>query len=120
MAVTERRRLWERRKKHSRKQLQSCERPLLTVYRSSKHIYALIADPVSGKTLVSVSTRSPQVRGGLKSTRDIEAAKKVGSAIAQIAMERDIREVVFNRNGFVFSGRIKAIADAAREAGLSL
>ncbi len=120
MAITERRRLWERRKLRSRKQLRACEHPLLTVYRSSKHIYAQIVDPLTGRTLAGASTRSPGVRDGLTSTSDVEAAKRVGSAIAQKALDQDIRQVVFNRNGFVFSGRVKAIADAAREAGLSL
>ncbi len=119
MAVTERRRLWERRKKRSRKQLQSCEQPLLTVYRSSKHLYAQIVDPLTGRTLASVSTRSPEVRGELESTKDLAAARKVGSAIAKRALDKDVKKVVFNRNGFVFAGRVKAIADAAREAGLS-
>ncbi|MEE8313151.1 MAG: 50S ribosomal protein L18 [Myxococcota bacterium] len=119
MPTNERKRLWERRKQRSRKQLRSCERPLLTVYRSSRHIYAQIVDPLSGRTLAGVSTRSPHLRGELTSTRDMAAASKIGAAIAQRALEKDIREVVFNRNGFVFSGRVKAIADAAREAGLS-
>ena len=120
MAITERRRLWERRKQRSRKQLRTCERPLLTVYRSSRHIYAQIVDPLTGRTLAGTSTRSPGLRGGLKSTSDVEAAKQVGSAIARKALDQDIQQVVFNRNGFVFSGRVKAVADAAREAGLSI
>jgi large subunit ribosomal protein L18 len=88
------------------------------VYRSSKHIYAQIVDPVTGKTITGASTRSPSVREGLKTTRDVEAAKKVGAVIAQLAIDREIRQVSFNRNGFVYTGRIKALADAAREAGL--
>jgi large subunit ribosomal protein L18 len=91
----------------------------LTVYRSSKHIYAQIVDPVTGKTITGASTRSPSVREGLKTTRDVEAAKKVGAVIAQLAIDREIRQVSFNRNGFVYTGRVKALADAAREAGLS-
>ncbi|MEE9281875.1 MAG: 50S ribosomal protein L18 [Myxococcota bacterium] len=118
--MTERKRLWERRKKRSRKQLRSCEQPLLTVYRSSKHLYAQIVDPLTGRTLASVSTLSPEVRGDLESTKDLAAARKVGSAIAKRALDQDVKKVVFNRNGFVFAGRVKAIADAAREAGLSL
>jgi large subunit ribosomal protein L18 len=89
------------------------------VYRSSKHIYAQIIDPLSGKTLTGLSTRTPAIAQDLSSTKDIEAAKKVGEAIARVALDRDIREVTFNRNGFVFTGRVKALADAAREAGLS-
>ena len=118
MATTERRRQWLRRKKKVRRQLGHTERPLLTVYRSSKHIYALLVDPLSGNTLVSTSTRTPSVRDGLSSTRDVDAAKKVGAAIARLALDRGIQEVGFNRNGFVFTGRVKALADSAREAGL--
>ena len=119
MATIVRRKLWQRRKKKTSKQLAFGERPQLTVYRSAKHIYAQIVDPISGKTLTSVSTRTPVVRSDLKSTGDVEAAKKVGTAIAKAALDREIREVTFNRNGFVFTGRVKALADAAREAGLS-
>ena len=118
MAVHERTRLRQRRRKRAKKQLQKCERTLLTVYRSDRHIYAQLNDPLSGKTITSASTRSPSVREGLKSTKDVDAAKKVGAAIAALAREHEIRQVTFNRNGFVYTGRIKALADAAREAGL--
>ena len=119
MSVSRRKALLERRKRKVRKQLARTERPLLTVYRSSKHIYAQITDPTSGKTLTGVSTRNASVREGLGSTKDVDAAKKVGTAIAKLALEREIREVSFNRNGFVYTGRVKALADAAREAGLT-
>ena len=119
MKVSRRKALLERRKLKVRKQLRTKERPQLTIYRSSKHIYAQLTDPLTGKTLTGVSTRSPGVRDGLESTKDVDAAKRVGVAIAKLAMERDIREVSFNRNGFVYTGRVKALADAAREAGLS-
>ena len=119
MSVSRRKALLERRKRRTRKQLATGERPLLTVFRSSKHIYAQITDPMSGKTLTGVSTRTPAVREGLESTKDVDAAKKVGTAIAKLALERQIREVSFNRNGFVYTGRVKALADAAREAGLT-
>jgi large subunit ribosomal protein L18 len=118
MAETLRRKLRLRRRKHTRKQLRFCERPLLTVYRSSKHIYAQIDDPISGKTLTAASTRTPAVREGLKSTKGKDAAKRVGETVARLAMERQITEVALNRNGFHFTGRVKALADAAREAGL--
>ena len=119
MATQERRRLWTRRRKRSKRQLRTSERPLLTVYRSSKHIYAQIVDPLTGRTITGASTRSPAVREGLKNTQDVEAAKKVGAAIAQLARDRKIEQVSFNRNGFVFTGRVKALADAAREGGLN-
>ena len=108
----------KRRQKRVRKQLRSTERPLLTVFRSSKHIYAQIVDPLSGRTVVGASTRSPSVREGLDSTQDKEAAKRVGTAIARLALDKKIQEVAFNRNGFLYTGRVKALADAAREAGL--
>ena len=120
MAETTRRRsLWLRRKKKTRKQLRKSTRPQLVVYRSSKHIYAQLLDPDTGQTITGVSTRTPNVRQGLTSTKDREAARKVGEAIARNALERDIRQVTFNRNGFVFGGRVKALADAAREGGLT-
>ncbi|MFQ5514735.1 MAG: 50S ribosomal protein L18 [Myxococcota bacterium] len=117
-ASSERRRGRLRRKKHVRRQLAAETRPLLTVYRSSRHIYAQIVDPLSGRTLTSASTRSPGIREGLRSSQDSEAAKKVGESIAKLALEREIKAVAFNRNGFVYTGRVKALADAAREAGL--
>ncbi len=119
MKQMERQRLWQRRRKGVRKSLRLTTRPVLTFYRSSKHIYAQISDPITGKTLTGVSTRSPEVGAGLKSTKDIDAAKKVGAAIAKLALSRDINTVTFNRNGFLYTGRVKALADAAREAGLT-
>ncbi|MBW2281465.1 MAG: 50S ribosomal protein L18 [Deltaproteobacteria bacterium] len=120
MAVPRRRELWKKRKVRVRKQLRRTEIPLLTVFRSSKHIYASLTDPLTGKTLTSVSTRSPSIREGLEKTGDKAAAKKVGEAIAAAAIQRKIERVAFNRNGFIYAGRIKALADAAREAGLRL
>ena len=113
------RKLWERRKKRSRKQFRNCERPLLVVFRSAKHTYAQLVDPLSHATITGASTRSPAVRSALKGTGNVEAAKAVGTEIAKLALDRDIKEVTFNRNGFIFHGRVKALADAAREAGLS-
>ncbi len=118
MSSDQRRRLWLRRKKGSRKRVSATTRPLLTVFRSSKHTYAQITDPLTGRTLTGASTRSPKVREELGATGNVDAAKKVGTAIAKLAIAREIREVAFNRNGFVYAGRIKAVADAAREAGL--
>ena len=101
-----------------RKRIQRTDRAWLTVYRSSRHIYAQIVDPESGKTLATVSTRSEGVvsEGGYPG--NVEAAKKVGTAIAAAAKEKSIQQVVFNRNGFLYHGRVKALAEAAREAGL--
>ncbi len=92
------------------------ERPRVTVFRSARHIYAQLVDP-SGRTLGAVSTRSEGVVG-TGGTGNVEAAKKVGAAIAELAKRLEIQEVVFQRNGFLYHGRVKALADAARAAGL--
>ena len=92
------------------------ERPRLVVYRSARHIYAQLADPESGRTIAGVSTRTKGL--GIDATGNVEAAKKVGQAIAEIAKSKDIDAVVFHRNGFRYHGRVKALAEAAREAGL--
>jgi large subunit ribosomal protein L18 len=108
------------RKQRVARGLGASDRTRLTVYRSAKHIYAQLVDPGSGRTVVSVSTRSKSVVGDLPSTGNVEAAKRVGKAIAELALARQIEEVVFNRNGFLYHGRVKALAEAAREAGLRL
>ena len=108
----------EARRERVVRRLAGSRRPRLTVFRSAKHIYAQIDDPASGRTLCSVSTRSKAVADGLGATGNVDAAKKVGATIAAMARERQIEEVVFNRNGFLYHGRVKAVADAAREAGL--
>ncbi len=95
------------------------ERPRLCIFRSAKHIYAQIIEDTTGTTLVSASTLCKEVSEGLKGTGNIDAAKAVGAAVAKKALAKDIKEVVFDRNGFLYHGRIKGLADAAREAGLS-
>jgi len=95
------------------------ERPRLCIFRSAKHMYAQIIEDTTGKTLASVSTVSKDVADGLKYPGNVEAAKAVGSAIAKKALDQNIKQVVFDRNGFLYHGRVKALADAAREAGLS-
>ena len=97
----------------------SAERPRLTVFRSAKHIYAQIIEDTTGKTLVAASTMSKEVAEGCKSCGNVEAAKAVGAALAKKALAQDIREVVFDRNGFLYHGRVKALAEAARETGLA-
>ena len=92
--------------------------PRLAVFRSNKHIYAQVIDDTVGKTLAASSTMEKVVGGGLKSTSNIEAAKVVGSDVAKKAIAKGVGEVVFDRGGFLFHGRVKALADAAREAGL--
>ncbi len=107
------------RKIRVRKKMARTERTALTVYRSSKHIYAQLVDIQSGRTITTVSSLSKGVVGDADSSGRIETAKKVGAAIAAAAREKKIEAVVFNRNGFLYHGRVKALADAAREAGLS-
>jgi large subunit ribosomal protein L18 len=92
----------------------TAERPRLNVYRSLSHIYAQVIDDQSGITLVSASTMSMKVKTG----GNVAAAKEVGKAVAERAVEKGIKKVVFDRGGYLYHGRIKALADAAREAGL--
>ena len=106
------------RQAHVRKGMARTDRAWLTVYRSSRHIYAQLVDPETGKTLATVSTRTQGVVGPDVYTGNVDAAKKVGAAIAAAAQEKSIQKVVFNRNGFLYHGRVKALAEAAREAGL--
>jgi large subunit ribosomal protein L18 len=93
-------------------------RPRLSIFRSLNHIYAQVISDDSGATLVAASTGTAGVREGLKSKRSVEAAKAVGQMIADRCREKGISEVIFDRNGFLYHGRIKALADAARGAGL--
>ncbi len=95
------------------------ERPRLSVFRSAKHIYAQIIEDSTGRTLAAASTACKDVADGLKNSGNVEAAKVVGAAIAKKALSNNIKQVVFDRNGFLYHGRVKALADAAREAGLS-
>ena len=90
----------------------------LSVHRTPQHIYAQIIAPEGDKVLVAASTLQKDVRGGLKATGNIEAARAVGSAIAERAKATGITKVAFDRSGFMYHGRVKALAEAAREAGL--
>ena len=109
----------QRRKYRVRKSVSgSAQRPRLSVFRSDKHIYAQLIDDLAGRTLASASSTLTDVRGELKNGGNIVAAKKVGAAIAEKAKSAGIREVAFDRGGRQYHGRIKALADAAREAGL--
>ena len=108
-----------KRKRSIRKKIWGTEaRPRFCVFRSAKHIYAQLIDDDTGKTLAAASTLTPEVRGEVKGTANIKAAERVGALIARKAVEKGIRRVVFDRNGFLYHGRIKAIATAAREGGL--
>jgi large subunit ribosomal protein L18 len=109
----------ERRARSIRKQLfGSPARPRLSVFRSDKHIYAQIIDDYAGRTLVAAGSTSDEVRGELKNGGNIAAAKKVGLAIAQRAKAAGIEAVAFDRAGRKYHGRVKALADAARQGGL--
>ncbi len=101
-----------------RKILGSSKRPRLCVYRSLNHIYAQVIDDGSGATLVAASTVEKGVRGSLKHTGDVAAAKQVGKTIAERAKGKGIELVVFDRGGYPYHGRVKALAEAAREGGL--
>ena len=96
----------------------TAERPRLAVFRSNNHMYAQIIDDTVGKTLVAASTLEKDVKAELKKTNDVEAAAYLGTVIAKRAIEKGIKEVVFDRGGFIYQGKIAALAEAAREAGL--
>lgn len=120
MEVSQKRRVSRiKRQARVRKKIRgTTESPRLSVFRSSKHIYAQIIEDVTGTTLAAASTLGKDV--DLSSCGNVEAAKAVGTAIAKKALDQNITNVVFDRNGFLYQGRIQALADAAREAGLKL
>ena len=92
--------------------------PRLAVFRSNNHMYAQIIDDTVGKTLVAASTVEADVKKELEKTNNVDAAAYVGKVIAERAVEKGIKEVVFDRGGFIYQGKVQALADAAREAGL--
>ena len=94
------------------------ERPRLAVFRSNNHMYAQIIDDTVGNTLVSASTLEKEIKAELEKTNNVDAAAYLGTVIAKRAIEKGINTVVFDRGGFIYQGKIKALADAAREAGL--
>ncbi len=101
-----------------KKVLGTAERPRLCVFRSSAHIYAQVIDDEKGATLASVSTLSPGLKDTVKGLKKSEAAKAVGQAIAEAAKSAGCQKVVFDRNGFLYHGRVKALSEGAREGGL--
>ena len=110
-----------REKKHRRLRNRfsgTAERPRLAVFRSNNHMYAQIIDDTVGNTLVSASTLQKDVKANLEKTNNVDAAAYLGKVIAETALEKGIKDVVFDRGGFIYHGKIKALADAAREAGL--
>ena len=110
-----------RTKKHSRMRNRfsgTAERPRLCVFRSNNHMYAQVIDDTAGNTLVSASTVEKDVKAELEKTNNVEAAAYLGTVIATRALEKGIKTVVFDRGGFIYQGKVAALADAAREAGL--
>ena len=96
----------------------TAERPRLAVFRSNNHMYVQVIDDTCGNTLVSASTLDADVKADLAKTNNVEAATKLGTVIAKKAQEKGIKEVVFDRGGYIYAGKVAALADAAREAGL--
>jgi large subunit ribosomal protein L18 len=108
-----------KRKKRVRSRVRgTSERPRLNVFRSLQHLYAQAIVDTSGVTLVSASTISPELKGSLRHSGNMEAAKKVGELFAKKCLEKGIQKVVFDRNGYLYHGRVKAFAEAARASGL--
>ena len=110
-----------REKKHMRIRNRfsgTAERPRLAVFRSNNHMYAQIIDDTVGNTLVSASTTEKEIKAELEKTNNVDAAAYLGTVIGKRAVEKGIKEVVFDRGGFIYQGKIAALADAAREAGL--
>ena len=108
-------------KKHNRMRTRfsgTPERPRLAVFRSNNHMYAQIIDDTVGNTLVSASTLEKEIKAELEKTNNVDAAAYLGTVIAKRAIEKGIKEVVFDRGGFIYQGKVAALADAAREAGL--
>jgi large subunit ribosomal protein L18 len=109
----------ERRKLRIRQRINGTQdKPRLSVFRSAKHIYAQVVDDVAGKTVAHASTLSRDVRGEVAEASKLDAAKKVGESIAKALLAKGITKVVFDRNGYLYHGRVRALADAARKAGL--
>lgn len=109
---------YRRHKRVRKKNYGTSERPRLNVFKSLKHIYAQIIDDSSGNTLVSASSMDKELKGKLSGGGNIESAKNVGYVVARKAIDKGIKKVAFDRGGYLYHGRIKALADAARETGL--
>ena len=108
-------------KKHRRLRnnlIGTSERPRLVVFRSDKHMYAQVIDDLTGHTLAAASTVEKDIKSNLEKTNNVAAATLVGETVAKRAVEKGITEVIFDRGGYIYQGKVKALADAAREAGL--
>lgn len=113
--------LHDRRKQRTRTRLakRNTARPRLSVFRSNKHIYAQVIDDAAGRTVAAASSVDKDLKGKVKTGSDREAAAAVGKLVAERAVKAGVKDVVFDRGGYMFHGRVKALADAAREAGLA-
>ncbi len=113
--------LFNRRRQRNRAKLRRArnDRPRLSVFRSGKHIYAQVIDDISRKTLASASTLETDLKSKLKSGANVDAAKEVGKLVAERAKAAGVETVIFDRGGYLYHGRVKALADAAREGGLA-
>jgi large subunit ribosomal protein L18 len=112
----------DRRKRRVRRAVKAAggaDRLRLSVFRSSKHIYAQVIDDVKGRTVAAASSLEKDLRGSLKTGADVSAAKAVGKLVAERTLEKGVKKVVFDRGNYRYHGRVKALADAAREGGLS-
>jgi large subunit ribosomal protein L18 len=119
MKTAERQRLRENRKRRVKNNVQvNTKRLRLTVFKSSKHIYAQIIDDRGGKTLAAESSLSPMFKEKMKNGGNIKAAVLVGNLLAEKAVKQGIKEIYYDRNGFIYAGRVKALADAVREKGV--
>ncbi len=121
MAINALNKLFDRRKSRVRRTLKAnaTDRPRLSVHRSSKHIYVLVIDDAEGKTVAAASTLDKDLKSSLKTGADKAAAAAVGKLIAERAIKAGVKDVVFDRGGYIYHGRVKALADAAREGGLN-
>ena len=119
--MSEAKQLFERRKRRNRYKIArvSTNRPRLSVYRSNQHIYVQVIDDIQHRTLVAASTLDKELNKKLKATSTVAAAQEVGKLVATRAVKAGVKEVVFDRGGYLYHGRVKALADAAREGGLT-
>jgi len=120
--MDKRKQLFNKRRQRVRNRLRNnavAGRPRLSVHRTGQNIYVQVIDDVKGATLASASTLDAELKGSLKSGGNIEAARQVGELVAKRAIEAGIKDVMFDRGGFIYHGRVKALAEAAREGGLS-
>ncbi len=121
MFTDQRRQARKLRRARVRKTLRgTAARPRLSVFRSEKHIYAQLISDETGETILTTSTLAPEVRGRVQKTTDVAAAKVVGEVIGKSCIDKGITAAVFDRNGFLYHGRVRAVAEGAREAGLKI